>query len=520
MWVLDGVWHAYTEASGDGNDEEGEGERFVRRRMKYALIVWIAQVVVLWCAYAPWRAGAVDQFVLQSDAREYYAASVNLLSNGVYSTASATPRDPDNYRPPLFPLVTLALYRVFGIKPLLALMLNGALFLLCIMLVSRLTRQLGGDEASARWAVWVAVVCPLWIVTSLMYMPDALFTFVMAVFYLFWLGMPEEVSVGRSAAAGSVLGMATLAKPVTLYMPVLLVPLLLWYGMRQRKVWKALWCVAVFVGVYVSVLAPWCVRNYHVYGRFSFVSYEGQSLLDFTAASVIRRRFRCDLITARSVLHRRLAERYDVSGLDDKARATLPVLVETNVTWAGEAVAERYWPQVAERRVVRNLADLSAAEKELFVAVFKSHPITYALDTVRGVANILFLPPWQECLRMTMPGVDAMRLAISFLRGDVETLQAVGWGKVIIAVTLAGWMTAVAIGVVLGAAAGLARLFHERHVVSAVTCVVLVGYFLVIAGPNGEARYRAPLLPLMFALAGMGWHVISDFVRRRLRLSN
>jgi len=466
--------------------------------------VWLGLGAVLWLAYAPWRPGAVERDVIQADATEYHAAAVSLISNSVFSSSLMPPVQPDNYRPPLFPLMAVAVYRACGIRPLAVLLLNGVLFALCVLLAPRLLQALGAcDSRALRWTCALAAVCPVWIVTSLMYMPDALFTLLMAGFCLFWLNAMRAVTLPRVVVAAVLLGLATLAKPVSLYLPVALLLLFAWHAVAQRRVLRPALCALVFCAVYAAVLTPWYMRNYRVYQRVSFVSYEGPSLLDFTAANVVRRAYRCDLTTARAVLHRHLNARYDTSQLEAKARALLPQVHETNVAWYASAVHEQFWPPRAEREVLHSMADLSAAEKKLFVAVFKSNWRSYALDSVRGTLNIIFMPPWQECLRMTMPEVDAMALSLACLRRDWAALAAIGWGRVAFAVALAGWMTALAVFIALAAGTGLVLLVRRGEYGAALTCIIIIGYFLAIAGPNGEARYRAPLLPLVLPLAGI-----------------
>lgn len=478
-------------------------------------MIWLVMVVALWIAYAPWRPGAVERQVIQSDAAEYHTAAVSMYSNGVYRSVLSAEGEPDNYRPPLFPLLAAAVYKVTGVSPLVMLATNSMLFALCVMMIGPVCSALRiKDNEAEFWAHVVAGVCPIWIVTSLMYMPDALFTLLMTIFYVMWLRWMERMAVWQVIVAGGVLGLATLTKPVTLYLPIGLLVLAIWQGVRTRRLERAVACAVVFVTMYVLVLTPWCARNFRLYQRFSFVSYEGVSLLDFTAANVIRRAYGCDLQTARAVLHERLAERYDLSALDAKGRAVLPELVVTNVPWAA-AVAERYWKPRTPRESVRSIADLSAAEKALFVAVFKTHVGMYVLDSLRGAANIIFMPPWQECLRMILPEVDAMRLALACIRGDVKTLAEIGWGRVTIAVILAGWMTGLAVVIAGAAVAGVILLFRRGEVGAVLTCIVVIGYFLAIAGPNGEARYRAPLLPLMFPLAGVAIaRILRRFTRR------
>lgn len=70
-----------------------------------------------------------------------------------------------------------------------------------------------------------------------------------------------------SLAAGLATGVATLIRPAMLFF----VPLALLWLVRRRR---AVLAVALLAGA-MTVVAPWAVRNYRVYGRFVLVASEG-----------------------------------------------------------------------------------------------------------------------------------------------------------------------------------------------------------------------------------------------------
>ena len=81
--------------------------------------------------------------------------------------------------------------------------------------------------------------------------------------YLALLGAPADARSKRelatAALTGLVLAGAALTKPLMAYFGVAAIVVLVW---RRR------WVVALTVGLAMAVgLAPWCIRNYQVYGK-------------------------------------------------------------------------------------------------------------------------------------------------------------------------------------------------------------------------------------------------------------
>ncbi len=91
-----------------------------------------------------------------------------------------------------------------------------------------------------------------------------------------WLAEPGRF---RAALAGACWGMATLAKTVTLFIPVLLLFVWFWRGRRGHgmKGGEAVLAVMAFL----LVVSPWTVRNYRHFHRFIPVNDQGAGLLEW-----------------------------------------------------------------------------------------------------------------------------------------------------------------------------------------------------------------------------------------------
>jgi 4-amino-4-deoxy-L-arabinose transferase-like glycosyltransferase len=172
---------------------------------------------------------------------------------------------PTAVSPPVYPLFLAAVYGVFGASEGAARIALAVVDAATVGLVFLLARRLFGAR-TAVFAALGAAFLPYSIVQIVYGGSDTLFLFLhtafLAAFVHAWLSGRR----GAFAAAGALLGAATLCRAVPLLLPALLVALLLAAGrapMRQRAVRAALLAVC-----FTAVVAPWIVRNYLVFDRF------------------------------------------------------------------------------------------------------------------------------------------------------------------------------------------------------------------------------------------------------------
>ncbi|MGI6604852.1 MAG: glycosyltransferase family 39 protein [bacterium] len=98
-----------------------------------------------------------------------------------------------------------------------------------------------------------------------------LFFFLLAVVLLYQL--KDSQSVRDAAWAGFVLGLASLTRPVSLLVPVLVVP---WYYLLWNRRWRPVLArVAVMGAVLLMTLMPWALRNLLVTGELVLVDVNG-----------------------------------------------------------------------------------------------------------------------------------------------------------------------------------------------------------------------------------------------------
>lgn len=199
---------------------------------------------------------------VSSNARESILGGAALILDGQFI------RNPDYPMlvPPLTALFTAAIQFVFG-DNLIAIKLCQIVLDSCaVVLLFLIGREIFGHTCavlgSGALTVYpFAVFVPLYVGT------EGLFGFLLSLFlFLFIKGLKED-ALSLLFASGFVLGLATLTRGTTLFLPLFLMPFL-WWHYHERPISRNLQSSAWLIIGFVVILSPWIARNYVVHGAF------------------------------------------------------------------------------------------------------------------------------------------------------------------------------------------------------------------------------------------------------------
>jgi 4-amino-4-deoxy-L-arabinose transferase-like glycosyltransferase len=101
--------------------------------------------------------------------------------------------------------------------------------------------------------------------TSYMAISESIFTLLLMLHLLTLVYLLDRPSLRRAAWSGLWLGLASLARPVMLAFPAIILILML---LRYRQMWQTVKHLIMLGLVFVIVLSPWIVRNYLTFGAF------------------------------------------------------------------------------------------------------------------------------------------------------------------------------------------------------------------------------------------------------------
>lgn len=171
-------------------------------------------------------------------------------------------------RGPVFPFYLALIFKLFGQHrgiPI-AITMQMVLDTLSCWLIWKLALKLFGCRYTAALAAFMWAIYLPGVAHNIFLFSEPLFTIILCFFNLNMLSLMENLSWRRFFLSGALLALATLCRPIPVYFPLLLLPMLIWLFRSQFK--KICQCSLVFLFGFGLVLSPWAIRNYHHFKRF------------------------------------------------------------------------------------------------------------------------------------------------------------------------------------------------------------------------------------------------------------
>jgi hypothetical protein len=207
---------------------------------------------------------------LGDDAGEYLSLAEAIRSKHEYSFQSK----PTRMRPPIYPLFLAGVQSLFGanirfVQAIQALLVTGT-----VAIFFFLAHRVFDTKVSFLATLLLGLYIP-WTVRAALIMSEGLFVFLLVLsIYLLIVAIQEQKS--RSyGAAGAVLALASLTRPITLLLPVLLIAILMISGRRKTRLAHLLRVNLFLALAYLAVLLPWGIRNAVVLHEFTVFPSSG-----------------------------------------------------------------------------------------------------------------------------------------------------------------------------------------------------------------------------------------------------
>ncbi len=395
--------------------------------------------------------------MFNGDSPQYDCLAQTLVESGAYECPDVAEFS-SVLRPPGYPLIIAACYAVFGAGGwLAAICLNiPALMLLYIGLLRLL--QAAGAPAASRWAALFIVSEPLVLLYSKELVPEPIFTALLT-----WsavLVLRSDGGLKQLVFGAILLGMATLVKPVSLYLVILWALFVLW----QRR---SLPAPILLAAVFGAVIAPWLLFVHSKTDSWTFTSTQSKNL---------------------GVGHTSYV-RAEVEGL---------TYFEAHIA-VQEEIERR-----AQRLPVRDYKSMDSLWAAYAGEYLSAHPFIYAKTILKGMA-ITILDPGRLVLKRTLHGDDNSELGLTNIIATeglwgaftrLFTQEPVMAVVLLFNLLLMGLLT-------LAVLAGLKTFWLRNRTVLIFTGLTLM-YLWVLGGPNGYARFRLYLMPFLLVIASYG----------------
>ena len=215
----------------------------------------------------------------------YYEISRNLVDNGVFSVDSEAPFAPHPLRPPVYPYYLAGILLLFGSYWAVAIinLLMGGLLPVLGFYVARQTISSAKISAVAGFAMALE---PFSALLSFIFYTETIFIFLFFIFLIFFFRYFKDNSARNIIWASVFLGLTTLVKPTTQYLPVAVPFLILWH-FRGNISKKVICHISFFIMVFLLLISPWVYRNYAEFGKIGMSAQPSFNLYVYFTPSVL-----------------------------------------------------------------------------------------------------------------------------------------------------------------------------------------------------------------------------------------
>ncbi len=453
---------------------------FKTSRLQTLIFLVLAVALVLRLALFLGMMFANPDGFFRGDSVEYWRLSENIIHDLTFSQDQSPPFRPAHDRTPLYPFF-LAVLKAIGLSVPSIIVVQILFSTACCLLVILLSYRLTGEWTPGILAgLFLALDIPS-IAYANAILTETFFTFLLlSSIVLLVIHLQTKHKAWPLYASGFLLGLSILCRPIAVFLPLFIFGAYWFYCRKEgrRVVWRAMG----YLTVSLLVILPWIVRNEIHFGT-PFLGTTGyRNMWGYRAAGVY-------------------AVRDNVSLQEGQQR----ILEDFN--------REHGTPFQADHpKSMKALSDFA-------VSTILAHPLLYAYIHLRGDFHMLFKP-----LRSTLD----QQLGIA--KGDAVDLTALGTessASILVrlrAATSTFTLVLVTIQLVLlvclyaATAVGIADSFFRKDELFLLMFFLYIGYFCLLSGgPEANARFRVPIMPLLAVAAGMGTTAATRYVRNKGR---
>ncbi|TAL49391.1 hypothetical protein EPN83_00575 [Patescibacteria group bacterium] len=365
---------------------------------------------------------------------------------------------PETFRTPGYPALIFLSQSIFG-------GVSGAVFVQIILsglsaiLIFLIAQKIFGQTVAIISAL-VFSLSPSAIFHSVVLLSDMAFVFfILLSIYLLFFADSRIFKV--MFLAGISLGLSTLFRPISLYLPLILIPFLL-YEIRHQVTWKrALSLTGMFVVGLFVIVSPWLIRNRLETGVFAFSSLGVYNLASYNIPDFLASKYgpASSIVSEYQKIFRALPS--------EKARS---------LEYSSE-LKNIFWPYLKGDFVSYGVYHIIGTAK------------FFLSSNLRYLAIQINAPKFKERLGLFADSPDILSALVhkdfSLVIKTLRTQTLITFDRLLmIAVTFLAF----------------AAIFIRKHRFYSLLFLAIILYFALLTGPVSIPRYRLPAEPFLIIL--------------------
>lgn len=206
----------------------------------------------------------------EADSGRYDTLGWNLAKGHGFSPNPELPHEKEFLRTPVYPLFLAAIYTICGRHYFMVYLFQAILYGVLSVLLYFLAKETFNIRVGCLSSL-IFSVHPLtaWYVPTIM--AEVLFTLLFTSAIVVLLLAVRKNRTALFALSGILLGVATLCRPVTIYLPLLFLIVMLVVKSIRKQYWSK---IIVLICMFYISMTPWMVRNYLVFDKFGMIVIE------------------------------------------------------------------------------------------------------------------------------------------------------------------------------------------------------------------------------------------------------
>jgi len=240
------------------------------------LILGLIIRLMFFISLQPWDDYSVSKYILHSDSPGYNNLGLSLAATKSFDAF-------DGFRTPGYPVFLSLIYLFKANCIWLVLIVQIILSVISAYWVYRLALFYFSQKV-ALLASFLFLIDYIQIVSSVQVLTETLYVFLFLWSVFLTAGFLKNKKILLLVFGSALLAAATLVRPVSYYMPVILALALFFSvkaGIKQKLLYVLLYCF-----VFAASLSPWIMRNQAKYGSAELTSVKGFNMLFYNVATV------------------------------------------------------------------------------------------------------------------------------------------------------------------------------------------------------------------------------------------
>lgn len=403
------------------------------------------------------------ELLLTLDAEGYIRLAKTIIETGTFSISPELLGVPETIRTPGYPLFVALGYSLFGYSNVGVILLQILISLLTIFFAFKIALSLANKSIGVITAGLMALDV-LSFDFTIRIMAETLFTFIILLIFLTGIKLIKtRGNLLYALILGILTAAATQIRPINYFLFVFLILFFAVYGLvKHWKAAKTILCSVLILIPPIILIGGWQYRNYRLTGYSDFSTIANINMYFFRAAGITA------LQEGKTL--QEIQKRFDYG---------------------------TYYQKLLDNK--KKMPEILHEWNEAGLAIVKQHPWLLAKMQLKGMISVIIRPGGSAITHIF--GYDLNMLQKDLSNSEIADMLGKPF-KISVYAALFYLFVLYA-----GIMSWFINLFKAKKIDSIyILLLALAAYFILISGgPEGDSRFRIPIMPLLAIISAQGW---------------